>query len=311
MVTVSAASNDATHIEPVVTRFARVVTRFARVVTRFAPSPTGLLHLGHAYSAILNYDSAVTAEGRFLLRIEDIDLTRCKPDFETAILEDLAWLGLSWEGDVWRQSERFDFYAERLQSLAERGLVYRCFKTRKDIEEAMGAPHENPDSDAPVFRSGPLAAREERNNLAEGKPFAWRLSLDAVEKELGPVFKTLTYQELTDDGVQERPAQVAWFGDVVLGRKDIGTSYHLSSVLDDAAQGVSHIRRGDDLREAAGLHAVLYALFDLEPPVYQHHKLITNEEGERLSKRDGALSLKSMRQANMTPEDIRVRLFRA
>jgi glutamyl-Q tRNA(Asp) synthetase len=285
------------------------LNKVTRVVTRFAPSPTGLLHLGHAYSAILNFEAAKSENGRFLLRIEDIDLTRCKPKFETAIFEDLAWLGLDWEAEVWRQSERFDFYAERLQSLAERGLVYRCFKTRKDIEAAMGAPHQTPEGDGPVFRSGPLAASIERANLAEGKPFAWRLSLDAVERELGPVFKTLSYQELLEDGLQERPAQVAQYGDVVLGRKDIGTSYHLSSVLDDAAQGVNHILRGDDLREAAGLHGVLYALFELEPPVYQHHRLILNEQGERLSKRDGALSLRSMRQANTTAEDLREKLF--
>ncbi|MEQ9447239.1 MAG: tRNA glutamyl-Q(34) synthetase GluQRS, partial [Rhodospirillaceae bacterium] len=242
----------------------------SRLITRFAPSPTGLLHLGHAYSAILNYEAAVKARGRFLLRIEDIDVTRCKPEFESAICEDLRWLGLSWDEDVWRQSDRFDVYAEHLQRLADRGLVYRCFKTRKDIEEAMSAPHATPESGAPVFRSGPLAAVEERDNLADGKPFAWRLSLDAVEQELGADFKALTYQEVADEGVQERPAHAADFGDVVLGRKDIGTSYHLSSVLDDAAQGVTHVIRGDDLREAAGLHAVLYALFDLEPPVYQH-----------------------------------------
>ncbi|MEQ8736456.1 MAG: tRNA glutamyl-Q(34) synthetase GluQRS [Rhodospirillaceae bacterium] len=279
------------------------------LITRFAPSPTGLLHLGHAYSALLNFDAAVKARGRFLLRIEDIDVTRCKAAFEAAIYEDLEWLGLHWDADVWRQSDRFEIYTEHLENLAARGLVYRCFKTRKDIEEAMGAPHQRSEVDAPVFRSGPLAASKERDNLAEGQPFAWRLSLEAVEAELGPTFETLTYQEVTEDGVQERPANATQFGDVVLGRKDIGTSYHLSSVLDDAAQGVTHVIRGDDLREAAGLHAVLYALFDLEPPVYQHHKLIVNDQGERLSKRDGALSLRAMRQANMTPEDVRGRLF--
>lgn len=288
---------------------AKSISAKSTLITRFAPSPTGLLHLGHAYSALLNFDAAVKARGRFLLRIEDIDVTRCKPEFESAICEDLRWLRLSWDEDVWRQSDRFDVYAEHLQRLADRGLVYRCFKTRKDIEEAMSAPHATPESGAPVFRSGPLTAVEERDNLADGKPFAWRLSLDAVEQELGADFKALTYQEVADERVRERPAHVADFGDVVLGRKDIGTSYHLSSVLDDAAQGVTHVIRGDDLREAAGLHAVLYALFDLEPPVYQHHKLIVNDQGERLSKRDGALSLRAMRQANMTPEDVRGRLF--
>ncbi|MEQ8510329.1 MAG: tRNA glutamyl-Q(34) synthetase GluQRS [Rhodospirillaceae bacterium] len=277
----------------------------SRLITRFAPSPTGLLHLGHAYSAILNYEAAVKARGRFLLRIEDIDVTRCKPEFESAIYEDLEWLGLHWDADVWRQSERFEIYAEHLENLASRGLVYRCFKTRKDIQEAMGAPHQRPEVDAPVFRSGPLTPSKERDNLAAGKPFAWRLSLDAVERELGATLDTLAYQDLMDGDVQQRPAHPAHFGDVVLGRKDIGTSYHLSSVLDDAAQGVTHVIRGEDLREAAGLHVLLHRLLGLEPPLYQHHKLILNNQGERLSKRDGAESMRAMRACGVSSSEIK------
>ena len=274
------------------------------VVTRFAPSPTGYLHLGHAYSALLNFEQARAAGGRFILRIEDIDNTRCRPEYEAAIYEDLAWLGLDWDGPAPRQSERIAFYQERLAALHQRGLVYRCFKTRRDMEEAMSAPHAAP---ARAFHSVPLAAREERDNLAEGKPYAWRLSLAAAEAALGPAFRELCFAEETDAGMMKRPAEPWRFGDVVLGRKDIGTSYHLASVLDDAAQGVTHVTRGEDLREAAGLHALLQALLGLDPPVYRHHKLITDETGQRLSKRNAAMALRALRAAGVTPAELRAR----
>ncbi|NKB43107.1 MAG: tRNA glutamyl-Q(34) synthetase GluQRS [Alphaproteobacteria bacterium] len=274
-------------------------------ITRFAPSPTGYLHLGHAYSALINLDRAQAANGRFLLRIEDIDQTRCRPEYDAAIFEDLAWLGLTWEEPVVRQSERMAMYETRLADLQSRGLIYRCFKTRKDIENALSAPH---NSLAGAFRSAPLAALEERDNLADGKPYAWRLSLTEAAQTLGNAYSTLTFTEEKDGGRVETPADVDRFGDVVLGRKDSGTSYHLSSVLDDAEQGVTHIIRGEDLREAAGLHTLLYALFDLAPPLYRHHALITGEDGKRLAKRDQAATLRAMREGGLTPDDVKGQL---
>lgn len=283
------------------------------IVTRFAPSPTGYLHLGHAYSALINFEHAKQAGGRFLLRIEDIDQTRCRPAYDDAIPEDLEWLGLHWEQPVLQQSDRMEVYETHLKALQERGLVYRCFKTRKDIEQAMSAPHGSQHGsphDAPTgaFRSGPLAALEERDNLAEGKPYAWRLSLTAVEAALGKTVSDLTFREDTAKGLVDQPAEVARFGDVVLGRKDSGTSYHLSSVIDDAAQGVTHVTRGEDLCEAAGLHALLYAVFDLAPPVYRHHPLILGADGKRLAKRDQAVTLRAMRESGMSPDDVRAQL---
>jgi glutamyl-Q tRNA(Asp) synthetase len=264
------------------------------ITTRFAPSPTGLLHLGHAHSALLNFD----AGDRFILRIEDIDTTRCKPAFEAAIYEDLAWLGLTWQQPVLRQSERLAIYEKHLVDLQARGLIYRCFKSRQDIETAMSAPH----GAAPIFRSAPLSALEERDNLAEGRPYAWRLSLDAAQQALGRKFSDLSFMENRDGRLIAQPAEAWRFGDVVLGRKDIGTSYHMASVVDDAAQGVTHVIRGEDLREAAGLHRLLQELLGFDAPVYRHHRLITGENGERLSKRSKSLSL---REARMKEEDVK------
>jgi glutamyl-Q tRNA(Asp) synthetase len=270
------------------------------ITTRFAPSPTGLLHLGHAYSALLNFE----AGDRFILRIEDIDRQRCKPEFEAAIYEDLAWLGLRWEQPVLRQSERLGIYEKHLADLQERGLIYRCFKSRQDIETAMSAPH----GTAPIFKSAPLSALEERGNLAEGKPYAWRLSLDAAEHALGQTFSELAFIEDVDGRQIEQPADAWRFGDVVLGRKDIGTSYHMASVIDDAMQGITRVIRGEDLREAAGLHRLLQELLGLPAPIYRHHKLLTNENGQRLSKRNKALSLRALRKSGMTLSEMRARL---
>lgn len=276
------------------------------MITRFAPSPTGYLHLGHAYSALINAQQANDANGQFVLRIEDIDQTRCKPEFEDAIFEDLDWLGLSWEQPVMRQSERMTLYESCLNELSERGLVYRCFRSRKDIEDILRAPHAPDDAgESRAFTGGPLAALEERDNLAEGKPFAWRLSLSATAEAIGDAYARLSFLEETDGEYVEVSAQPERFGDVVLGRKDSGTSYHLSSVIDDAAQGVTHVTRGQDLREAAGLHTLLQALLNLPRPTYQHHNLITNDDGKRLSKRDNALTLRAMRKNGMAPDDVK------
>lgn len=270
-------------------------------ITRFAPSPTGYLHLGHAYSAWVNFEQATAAGGKFLLRIEDIDATRCRPEFLAAIYEDLAWLGLTWEQPVLVQSQQMPRYAAALDALKERSLLYRCFRTRKDIGEEMHAPHSGPEH---AFTGAPLPPAEEQQRLQEGAPYAWRLSMEAAEKYLGPRFATLQYLEETAGGIIAQPAEPRRFGDVVLGRKDSGTSYHLASVLDDAMQGVTHVIRGEELREAAGLHALLYALFDAKPPIYRHHAMLRNDAGERLSKRDGALSLRAMRQDGWLAEEV-------
>ena len=242
------------------------------------------------------------AGGRFLLRIEDIDQGRCRPEFEAAILKDLAWLGLKWEAPVLRQSERLAVYEAALADLGARGLIYRCFRTRRDIEAASSAPHGAPER---VFRGAALAAAEERAALAAGRPYAWRLSLDAAQAELGDAFDTLTFREEIDGALVEHPADPSRFGDVVLGRKESGTSYHLASVIDDAAQGVTHIIRGEDLREAAGLHRLLQDLLGLPAPVYRHHRLLTGTDGKRLSKRDGALSIRALREAGHSAEAVR------
>jgi glutamyl-Q tRNA(Asp) synthetase len=269
--------------------------------TRFAPSPTGYLHLGHAFSALTAYAAAHSASGTFLLRVEDIDTTRCRPAFEAAIFEDLAWLGLTWPAPVLRQSERMDRYAQALQALADRGLVYRCFKTRKELlAESANAPH----GATEVLRSGPLPPSLEEERLEQSTPFAWRLSLSSAEAALGPRWKALRFHA---DG-QWIAADPQRLGDVIVARKDVPTSYHLASVLDDAAQGVTHIVRGEDLREAPHIQVLLQALLDLPTPTYTHHRLILGPDGQRLAKRDQATTLRQLREAGETPASLRRQL---
>jgi glutamyl-Q tRNA(Asp) synthetase len=266
------------------------------VITRFAPSPTGLLHLGHAFAALTVQQAARAAGGVMWLRIENIDQTRCRADYEAALLEDLAWLGLSWPQPVRRQSQHMADYAAALDRLIAIGVVYRCFKTRKDIaEESAGAPH----GPAAPIRSAPVD--DEAQRLAANQPFAWRLSLDRARAHLGDLYDQL---RVHSDGAW-RKADPAPLGDVILARKDFPTSYHLASVCDDAAQGVTHIIRGEDLAQAADLHILLQALLGLPHPVYRHHPLLTGPDGKRLSKRDGALALRALRAAGRTPDDIR------
>lgn len=268
-------------------------------VTRFAPSPTGHLHLGHAFSALTAFDAAEAAGGRFLLRIEDIDHGRSRPEFEAAIFEDLAWLGISWEEPVRKQSQHMADYESALQSLIERQLVYRCFRTRKEIAEAISsAPHGEAEE---AFRGEALPPDEEAERLAAGEAFAWRLSLKKARAALGPGYFTLIFEDETGL-VRAEPER---HGDVVLARKDFGTSYHLASVWDDALQGVTHVIRGEDLREAAHLHVLLQKLLALPQPVYRHHRLILGEDGKRLAKRDQAATLQSMRESGKTPADVR------
>lgn len=282
-----------------------------RFVTRFAPSPTGYLHLGHAYSALVAFKAAQEEHGVFLLRIEDIDQTRCRPEFEEAIYEDLEWLGLEWETPARRQSDHFGDYEAALQTLIDRKLVYRCFKTRKEIaDEIARAPHFSPEGpEGPQYFGAPLAIDEEQALLTDGAPFAWRLSIDAAKRHLGEQYESLTFCEELETGERRRvKATPEIFGDAIIARKDSGTSYHLASVHDDALQGVSHVIRGADLYHAAHLHRLLQTLLDLPEPVYRHHRLIMNDEGKRLAKRDKAETLQALRQSGATPEAVRKRL---
>jgi len=274
-------------------------------VTRFAPSPTGHLHRGHAFSALTAYRAAREAGGRFLLRIEDIDATRCRAEYDAAIFEDLAWLGLAWETPVRRQSEHLAEFHAAIDTLRERGLVYRCFKTRKEIDIGR-APHEP----AVPYVGAPLPADEEAERLARGEAFAWRLSLAAARETLGG-FEGLTFVEqgAGPDGetgvIQARPETA---GDIVLARKDVGVAYHLAVVHDDALQGVTHVIRGQDLFEAAHIQRLLQALLDLPTPTYRHHGLLVGPDGKRYAKRDKAQTLRELRGAGMSPADLRAEL---
>ena len=269
--------------------------------TRFAPSPTGDLHKGHAFSALTAFEAAREAKGRFVLRIEDIDATRCRPEFDAAILEDLAWLGLDWETPVRRQSEHLDDYHAALARLEAQGLVYRCFRTRKEVAQAMAsAPH----GPMEVFRGGPLPDVDEAAKLAAGEPFAWRLSLDAAAAKLGG-FADLTFTDEAEGVVSARPELG---GDVVLARKDVGVAYHLAVTVDDALQGITHVIRGVDLFDATHVQRLLQALLDLPTPAYRHHGLLVGPDGKRFAKRDKSETLQSLRERGMTPADLRKEL---
>jgi glutamyl-Q tRNA(Asp) synthetase len=282
-------------------------------VTRFAPSPTGRLHLGHAFAALRAYDAAHAAGGRFLLRIEDIDQTRARPDFEAGIYEDLAWLGVSWETPVLRQSERMPAYHAALETLAARGLIYRCFKTRQEVMDEIGrAPH-GPEVYGGVYRGEALAADEEAHRLAHGEPFAWRLSLARARDALAGFDHLAFFEEgWGPDGehgwIEADPALA---GDVILARKDVGVAYHLAVVVDDADQGVTHVIRGQDLFAAAHIQRLLQALLGLPTPTYRHHRLLLGPDGKRLAKRTGGETLRDLRAAGVTPQEVRARMERA
>lgn len=269
--------------------------------TRFAPSPTGYLHKGHAYSALVAHRAARDAGGRFVLRIEDTDFTRCRPEFEAAIYDDLTWLGIDWETPVLRQSDHRADYEAAIARLGEMGVLYRCFRTRREQMALAGlAPHEGDPKDGQAFRGEPHPPEEEAAFLAEGRPFAWRLSLKAAHERLGG-FEPLTWvEEGLSPGV--KAARPETLGDMVVGRKDIGAGYVIASVIDDARQEISHVIRGADLAELTSVQRVLQALLDLPTPVYRHHALVLDETGKRLAKRDGSTSLKSLRDAGLTRE---------
>lgn len=270
-------------------------------VTRFAPSPTGLLHLGHAHSAAVGFLAARRVGGRFLLRIEDIDAGRCRPDFTTAILTDLAWLGLSWEEPVRRQSEHGDDYRAALGRLEALGLLYPCFCTRKDIaaeiDGAGAAPH-GPDGRAYPGTCRRLSPAERAARMAAGQPYALRLDMTAALRCSGPLW----WHDATAGRVAADPAP---FGDVVLARKDTPTSYHLAVTVDDALQGVTLVTRGADLFAATHVHRLLQALLDLPVPAYAHHRLLTDAAGKRFAKRDHSLTLAALRAAGHSPAEVR------
>ncbi len=270
-------------------------------VTRFAPSPTGYLHLGHAHSALFAWRAAHDVGGRFLLRIEDVDKARCRPEFEAAILEDLAWLGLAWESPPRRQSEHMADYADALDRLDRLGLLYPCFCTRKEIRaEIAGAARAPHGPEGPLYpgtcRS--LGEDQRRERRASGAAYALRLDVAAAVARAGPLV-------WTDRGAGEIAAEPASLGDVVLARKEIATSYHLAVTLDDAAQGVTLVTRGADLFHTSHVHCLLQALLGLPVPEWHHHALIAGPDGERLAKRADAASIRALRQAGKTAAEVR------
>lgn len=285
-------------------------------VFRFAPSPNGPLHLGHAYSALLNADLAGSAGGRLLVRIEDIDLTRCRPEYEAQALADLAWLGLEWERPVRRQSEHFADYRAALEKLATRGLVYPSFMSRGEIQAAVAARTargqawpRDPDG-APLYpgEERDMTSRERERLIASGRPFAWRLD---VARALAEVERPLSWTEQgegPEGGTGEISADPGAWGDVVLARKEVPASYHLSVTVDDALQGVTHIVRGRDLFHATAVHRLLQELLGLPAPVYRHHRLILGDDGRKLSKSRGDTGLSALRQTGVTPAEIRRRV---
>lgn len=274
----------------------------ASIVTRFAPSPTGLLHLGHAHAALIAWRRARASGGRFLLRLEDIDAARCRPEFAAAILEDLVWLGLDWDGAVRVQSEHMAEYRGVLAALAARGLLYPCFCTRAAIAREIAAIGRAPHgTDGPLYPGTcrRLSADERAGRIAAGEAHALRLDTAAAMAATGP----LTAEEEGEGGVRIDPATL--FGDVVLARKDTPASYHLCVTHDDAVQGVTLVTRGRDLKPATHLHRLLQALMSWPVPRWHHHALLTGADGRRLAKRDGAATLRALRQAGRSAAEVR------
>ncbi len=279
-----------------------------RPALRFAPSPNGRLHLGHAYAALHAFETTKAMGGRFLLRIDDIDTARCTPENERAILEDLAWLGLTWEQPVRRQSEHFTAYREAAQRLRARGLLYPCFASRKEIAEAVAMTREtvcDPDG-APLYPGLYRNANPDdvARLMAQGRPYALRLDMERALDAVDP--GGLRYRVFDPGGgASERLAEPERWGDAVIIRKDTPASYHLATVVDDAAQGITHVVRGRDLEAATDLHVLLQHLLGLPTPAYHHHRLILDESGRKLSKSTGDTSLAALRAEGATPAEIR------
>ena len=289
-------------------------TSFVQPVFRFAPSPNGLLHLGHALSAMLNHDMAQASKGRFLLRIEDIDRTRCRPEFEAAIFDDLAWLGLEWEQPVRRQSDHLDLYESALKRLDDMGLVYPSAMSRGEIKAVVAETEARGDSWPRDPDGAPLYPGSERDFetgvrkaiTASGKPHAWRLDMKKALQVAGA--PPLTWQETgsgPDGETGNITADPAAWGDIILSRSDAPSSYHLSVVVDDALQGVTHVVRGRDLYHATAVHRLLQHLLDLPEPIYHHHRLLLGADGRKLSKSNHDTGIQAFREAGRTPADIR------
>lgn len=280
-------------------------------VFRFAPSPNGYLHLGHALSALVNADLARAARGRLLLRIEDIDRARCRPEYEAAIYEDLAWLGVAWEEPVRRQSDHFEDYRAALAQLEAQGLVYASFESRAEIAALVAAreasePWPRDPDGAPLYpgMGRTLSRSERRRRIEAGEPYALRLDMAAALARAGRLDWTETGAGPNGESGTIAAGPAAW-GDVVLARKEMPTSYHLSVVVDDALQGVTHVVRGADLFRATSVHRLLQALIGLAAPVYHHHRLVLDAEGKKLSKTTRATALRQLREAGTTPAGIR------
>ena len=275
------------------------------LITRFAPSPTGYLHLGHAYSALFAYEAAQASKGRFLLRIEDIDPLRCKPEFSEALLEDLRWLGLTWEEPVRRQSAHMKDYAAALSKLRAMGLLYPCFCTRREIEnEALAsaaAPHlalSGPDGLVYPGTCRTLDPAERTRRLGQNEAANWRLDTAKALGITGP----LSWSDREAGSVAAAPL---YFGDVVLARKDAQASYHLSVTMDDHIQGVTLVTRGKDLFRATDIHRLLQALLGYDTPLYHHHRLLTDGAGRRFAKRDQDVTLRALRAAGKTADEVK------
>lgn len=282
------------------------MTQSPKIITRFAPSPSGDLHLGHAYSAKLNYDFAKDNDGEFILRIEDIDHLRCKPEYEQGIFEDLRWLGLTWKEPLRRQSEHFDGYQDALDKLSAMGLLYPCFCTRKDIraeiDDSSRAPHMKP-------KLGPegliypgicknLTNHDRQQKFKDAVPHAMRLDMKkALKKVNGPLY-------WTDLETGTQLADPELLGDVVLARKDFPTSYHLSVVVDDHIQEITHVIRGQDLYYASHFHRLLQYLLGLNTVTYDHHPLLMTKDGNRLAKRDKSITIRSIRESGKKPDEL-------
>jgi glutamyl-Q tRNA(Asp) synthetase len=285
---------------------ARILANVAgvnKLVSRFAPSPTGKLHLGSAFSALLAYDMARARHGRFLLRIEDIDRVRCRPEFTTAIFEDLAWLGLTWEQPVRVQSEHFDDYRAGLQRLEAMGLIYPCFCTRADIAReihaAASAPH-GPDGALYPGTCRHLDGAERKRRMAR-EAYALRLDVAKAVAKTGPL-------SWSDELIGSIAANPVSMGDVVLARKDFPAAYHLSVTIDDHLQGITLVVRGQDLFHSTHIHRLLQALLGYATPLYHHHRLLLDKEGKRLAKRERATTIASLREDGVSPAEIRARI---
>jgi glutamyl-Q tRNA(Asp) synthetase len=283
---------------------------FTNRVFRFAPSSNGYLHLGHAYSALLNFDMARAAGGRFLLRIEDIDIERCRSEFEQAIYEDLGWLGLAWELPVRRQFEHFSEYTSALARLSAQGLTYPCFCSRGDIMNAVAGRTGWPrDPDGSPLYPGTckrLSGEEQHRRISAGRPAALRIDMETAIAKAG---RKLAWHEMgPSTHAHEVAAEPALWGDATLSRKDIPASYHIAVVVDDALQGVTDVVRGEDLFLATSLHRLLQVLLDLPAPAYHHHALLRDASGQKLSKSSRAKSLRALRQEGVSPAAVKERL---